>query len=62
LVIGTLPEGYRPNAVLVFVVQTGEPNEVGRVDVGLDGTVTLNSGAVGETDYTSLSGIEFSTD
>ena len=58
-VILTLPEGYRPAKVLVFVVHTGEPNGVGRVDVWPDGRVLWISGQTGGTDYTSLSSIAF---
>jgi hypothetical protein len=58
-VIFTLPIGYRPAATLVFVVHTGEPNGVGRVDVQASGNVLWISGQTGGTDYTSLSSIHF---
>lgn len=61
-VMGVLPAGYRPRGALLFVVQAGEPQGVGRVDVNAAGEVRWVSGNAGETDYTSLSGIEFSTD
>lgn len=61
-VMGTLPVGYRPTGNLIFVVQTGEPNAAGRVNVLSNGAVQWGSGATGEGDYTSLSGINFATD
>jgi hypothetical protein len=60
--IAVLPPGYHPQRALIFVVQTGEPNGVGRIDVRPDGSLTWNSGQSGEQDYTSLTGISFSTD
>lgn len=61
--IGTLPPGYRPLRTLIFAVHTGHPHLAGRVDVGSDGRVSWVSGAnTQEQDYTSLSGISFSTD
>lgn len=58
-VILTLPEGYRPAKVVAFVVQTGETNGVGRVDLQPDGRLLWISGQTGGTDYTSLSSIYF---
>lgn len=55
----TLPAGYRPAAPLIFAVQCGEPNGVGRVDVWPDGRVAFTSGPVGESDYQSLSTVHF---
>ncbi len=59
--IGTLPAGYRPQRRRAFVVTTGEPHSVGRVDVQANGVVLWMSGAATETDYTSLEGISFDT-
>lgn len=61
--IAVLPVGYRPQRNRVFVVHTGEaPYQVGRVDAQPDGLITWSSGAVGETDYTSLETVAFDTE
>lgn len=58
--IFTLPEGYRPSSTtsngLIFVVHTGEPHAVGRVDINAAGVVALSSG---NTNYVTLSPISF---
>lgn len=58
-VIGSLPEGYRPPAALLFVVATGETNAFGRVDVQPGGNIVWVAGGAGDPDFTSLSGISF---
>lgn len=55
----TLPPGYRPGVAEVCVVQTGEPNGPGRVDVSTAGVVQWVSGQTTETDYTSLNSVSF---
>jgi hypothetical protein len=61
--IAILPAGYRPQRGRIFAVHTGEsPYQAGRVNVEADGSVSWTSGAVGETDYTSLDGVFFDTD
>nr|MBA3748028.1 hypothetical protein [Solirubrobacterales bacterium] len=57
--VAVLPVGYRPPSRLVFAVQTGEPNGVGRIDVSPTGEVVWTSGIAGETDYTSLTNVAF---
>ena len=57
--IFTLPSEYRPDARLMFAVQSGEPNGIGRVDIAVTGNVTWMTGQTAEQDYTSLSGISF---
>lgn len=60
--IFVLPPGYRPQHGRIFAVQTGEPAAAGRLDVHEDGEVVWNTGAVGESDFTSLDGVAFDTD
>ena len=61
--IAILPPGYRPQRNRLFVVHTGEsPQQAGRVNALPDGAVSWSSGAVGETDYTSLEGVSFDTE
>jgi hypothetical protein len=57
--IATLPEGFRPAEALHFAVTTGAADAFGKVEVQADGDIVWNTGATGETDYTSLSGIAF---
>jgi hypothetical protein len=61
-VIATLPAGYRPAEHVIFATATGETTVGGRVDVESTGQIIWRTGATGETDYTSLSGIAFVID
>jgi hypothetical protein len=54
----TLPVGMRTPYALVLPAPYGEPNGVGRVDVGPDGIVRFTSPT--PTDWVSLAGIRFS--
>ena len=60
--IATLPAGYRPLRRQMFAIQTGNPDGVGRLSIASDGRIVWDSGASGEKDYTSLSGISFYVD
>ena len=63
--IATLPSGYRPPRRLIFLAQSGLGGSgVARVDVLPDGAVVWSAVAAvgGETDWTNLSQVEFSTD
>ena len=53
-----LPEGYRPTHSLLFG-QTRGGNGVTRVDVGIDGTVTLQSASASASQWLSLNEIRF---
>lgn len=58
--IGTLPAGFRPSALLTFPVVGGPGvNIFGVLLVHEDGRVRWFSGSAAETDYTSLSGVSF---
>ena len=59
--IAILPAGYRPRRYRLFAVHTGEPHEVGRVNVGPDGDISWTSGATAQS-YVSLDGISFDTE
>jgi hypothetical protein len=61
-VIATLPVGYRPPQRLTFAVVSGASNQYGGIDIVSNGDIAWYAGGVAEPDYTSLTGISFSTD
>jgi hypothetical protein len=59
--IAILPAGYRPQRARLFAVHTGEPNQVGRIDILPTGDVDWSSGATAQN-YVSLDGVGFDTE
>lgn len=62
-VIFTLPAGYRPTRTVTFPVPTSPtpPVSLGRIDIEMDGSVSVQDTNAGAAGYMSLSGIRFST-
>ena len=61
-IIATLPPDYRPAHAELFSVDSASTHQAARIDIYSDGRVVRYIGATGSPNYTSLSGISFSTD